>query len=123
MLDWVSIVSIAATTLTGGGWLMSKRLRKKDDEKHQVELEHARAEADALRQRSELDYTKEILELYSAHIVQPLKDQIDLTNKRLDTYEIAINQAPKCRLYPDCPVLVRLQKSAKGVPSPITQQD
>ena len=121
MLDWVSIVSLAATTLTGGGWLMSKRLRKKDDEKHQVELEHARAEADALRQRSELDYTKEILELYSAHIVQPLKDQIDLTNKRLDNYEIAINQAPKCRLYPDCPVLVRLQKSSKGDPIAVPQ--
>lgn len=114
MLDWVSILSLAATTLTSGGWIMSKRLRKKDDEKHQIELEHARAEADALRQRSELDYTKEILEMYSAHIVQPLKDQIDNTNKRLDNYEIAINQAPRCKLYPDCPVIVRLQKSGKG---------
>lgn len=123
MLDWVSIVSLAATTLTGGGWLMSKRLRKKDDEKHQVELEHARAEADALRQRSELDYTKEILELYSAHIVQPLKDQIDNTNKRLDNYEIAINQAPRCKLYPDCPVIVRLQKSGKGDESSLHASD
>lgn len=123
MFDWVSIASLIATTLTGGGWLMSRRLRKKEDEKHVIELEHARAEADALRQRTELDYTKEILELYSAHIVQPLKDQIDLTNKRLDNYEIAINQAPKCRLYPDCPVIVRLQKSGKTDPSPVTQQD
>lgn len=114
MLDWVSIVSIVATTLTAGGWLTSRRLRKKDDERHQVELEHARAEADALRQRSELNYTKEILEMYSAHIVQPLKDQIDLTNKRLDVYEYAINQAPTCKLYPNCPVIVRLQKSSKG---------
>ena len=97
MFDWVSIAALVATTLTGGGWLMSRRLRKKEDEKHVIELEHARAEADALRQRTELDYTKEILELYSAHIVQPLKDQIDLTNKRLDNYEVAINQAPKCR--------------------------
>ena len=123
MFDWVSIASLVATTLTGGGWLMSRRLRKKEDEKHVIELEHARAEADALRQRTELDYTKEILELYSAHIVQPLKDQIDLTNKRLDNYEVAINQAQKCRLYPDCPVLVRLQKSSKVDPSPVTQQD
>lgn len=114
MLDWVSIASLIATTLTGGGWLVSRRMRVKDDEKHQVELQHARAEADALRQRSELDYTKEILEMYSAHIVQPLKDQIDNTNKRLDNYEIAINQAPRCKLYPDCPVIVRLQKSGKG---------
>jgi hypothetical protein len=123
MFDWVSIASLVATTLTGGGWLMSRRLRKKEDEKHVIELEHARAEADALRQRTELDYTKEILELYSAHIVQPLKDQIDLTNKRLDNYEVAINQAPKCRLYPDCPVLVRLQKSSKVDPSSVTQQN
>ena len=112
MFNWVDIASIVITALTAGGWLTSRRLRKKDDEKHTIELEHARAEADALRQRSELDYTKEILELYSAHIVQPLKDQIDLTNKRLDTYEIAINQAPACKLYPDCPVIVRLQKSS-----------
>ncbi len=123
MFDWVSIASLIATTLTGGGWLMSRRLRKKEDEKHVIELEHARAEADALRQRTELDYTKEILELYSAHIVQPLKDQIDLTNKRLDSYEEAINQAPKCRIYPDCVVLVRLQKSSKTNTSPVTQQD
>lgn len=111
MFDWVTIVSIVATTLTAGGWLTSRRLRKKEDEKHVVELEHARAEADALRQRSELDYTKEILELYSAHIVQPLKDQIDLTNKRLDLYEYALNQAPTCKLYPACPVIIRLQES------------
>lgn len=121
MFNWVDIASIVITALTAGGWLTSRRLRKKDDEKHAIELEHARAEADALRQRSELDYTKEILELYSAHIVQPLKDQIDLTNKRLDIYEIAINQAPKCRLYPDCPVLVRLQKSSKGDPITVSQ--
>ena len=31
---------------------MSRRLRKKEDEKHAVELEHARAESDALRQRT-----------------------------------------------------------------------
>lgn len=123
MFDYISIASLVATTLAGGGWLMSRRLRKKEDEKHAIELEHARAEADALRQRTELDYTKEILELYSAHIVQPLKDQIDLTNKRLDNYEIAINQAPKCRLYPDCPVIVRLQKSGKVDSSPVTQPD
>lgn len=123
MLDWVSIASLIATTLTGGGWLVSRRMRVKDDEKHQVELQHARAEADALRQRTELDYTKEILELYSAHIVQPLKDQIDNTNKRLDNYEIAINQAPRCKLYPDCPVIVRLQKSGKGDGTPLHASD
>lgn len=123
MLDWVSIASLIATTLTGGGWLVSRRMRVKDDEKHQVELQHARAEADALRQRSELDYTKEILEMYSAHIVQPLKDQIDNTNKRLDNYEIAINQAPRCKLYPDCPVIVRLQKSGKGDGAPLHASD
>ena len=123
MFDYISIASLIATTLTGGGWLMSRRLRKKEDEKHAIELEHARAEADALRQRTELDYTKEILELYSAHIVQPLKDQIDNTNKRLDNYEIAINQAPRCKLYPDCPVIVRLQKSGKGDGAPLHASD
>lgn len=114
MVDWVNILSIVITALTAGGWLTSRRLRKKDDERHAVELEHARAEADALRQRNELDYTKEILELYSAHIVQPLKDQIDLTNKRLDLYEYAINQAPNCKLYPGCPVINRLQEYRKN---------
>lgn len=114
MLDVTNIVSIIVTTLAAGGWLTSRRLRKKDDERHQVELEHARAEADALRQRSELNYTKEILEIYSAHIVQPLKDQIDLTNKRLDLYEYAIDQAINCKLYPACPVLNRLQEQKQS---------
>lgn len=123
MFDWVTLVSVVATTLTAGGWVTSRHLRKKEDEKHAVELEHARAEADALRQRTELDYTKEILELYSAHIVQPLKDQIDLTNKRLDLYEYAINQAPTCKLYPACPVLIRLQKSSKTDPITVTSKD
>lgn len=114
MFDWVSIVSTCVTTLAAGGWFMSHRMRKQEDEKHAVELEHARAEADALRQRSELDYTKEILELYSAHIVEPLKDKIDFTNKRLDAYEDAINKALDCKLYPGCPVIVRLQKQKQG---------
>lgn len=113
MFDTVTVITTVLSTLTAGGWLMSRRLRKKDDEKHAVELEHARAEADALRQRSELDYTKEVLEIYSAHIVEPLKEQIALTNKRLDLYEYAINQAISCTLYPDCPVLLRLQNARK----------
>ena len=113
MFDTVTIITTVLSTLTAGGWLMSRRLRKKEDEKHAVELEHARAEADALRQRSELDYTKEVLEIYSAHIVEPLKEQIALTNKRLDLYEYAINQAISCTLYPDCPVLLRLQDARK----------
>lgn len=123
MFDWVTLVTTCISTLTAGGWLVSRRMRVKDDEKHQVELQQARAEADALRQRTELDYTKEILEMYSAHIVQPLKDQIDNTNKRLDNYEIAINQAPRCKLYPDCPVIVRLQKSGKGDGAPLHASD
>lgn len=110
MLDATEIISIVISALATGGWLTSKHLRKKEDEKHTVELERARAEAEALRQHNELDYTKDILELYSAHIVQPLKDQIDLTNKRLDLYEYAINKAITCKLYPSCPVLQRLQK-------------
>lgn len=113
MFDTVTIITTVLSTLTAGGWLMSRRLRKKEDEKHAVELEHARAEADALRQRSELDYTKEVLEIYSAHIVEPLKEQIALTNKRLDLYEYAINQAISCTLYPNCPVLLRLQDARK----------
>lgn len=123
MFDYVQIISIVAATLTAGGWLTSRHLRKKEDEKHQVELEHARAEADALRQKSELDYTKEILELYSAHIVQPLKDEINLTNRRLDLYEEAINQAPTCKLYPACPVLMRMQKQKDLDRNPVSQQD
>ena len=83
----------------------------------------ARAEADALRQRSELDYTKEVLEIYSAHIVQPLKDQIALTNKRLDLYEYAINQAPTCKLYPNCPVLLSVQSKKHNVISPQLSTD
>ena len=110
MFDVSTLVSSILAALSAGGWLMSRRLRKKEDEKHAVELEHARAEADALRQRNELDYTKEILELYSAHIVEPLKDKIDFTNKRLDAYEDAINKALDCKLYPGCPVIMRLQK-------------
>lgn len=118
MSELVEIMSIVLATLSAGGWLMSHRMRKKDDEKHAVELEQARAEADALRQRTELDYTKEVLEIYSAHIVQPLKDQIALTNKRLDMYEYAINQAPTCKLYPACPVLIQLQSQRKVLSDP-----
>lgn len=123
MFDVTDIVSSIIAVLTAGGWLMSRRLRKKEDEKHNVELEHARAEADALRQRSELDYTKEILELYSAHIVQPLKDQINHTNLRLDAYEYAINQAVFCTLYPNCPVLSRLQRQKQGDNAPADGQN
>lgn len=121
MYDWVTLITTIVSTIAAGGWLTSRHLRKKEDEKHQVELEHARAEADALRQRTELDYTKEILEIYSAHIVQPLRDEISLTNKRLDMYEMAINQAPTCKLYPACPVLMRLQSQKQNITNPVTQ--
>ena len=123
MFDVSTLVSSILAALSAGGWLMSRHLRKKEDEKHAVELEHARAEADALRQRTELDYTKEILEIYSAHIFQPLRDEINLTNKRLDMYEMAINQAPTCKLYPACPVLMRLQSQKQNHTSTVSQQD
>lgn len=107
--DWISIVTSLIAALTAGGWFVSRTQRKRDGEKHAVELERARAEADALRQRSELDYTKEILELYSAHIVNPLQDQINALKNRFDRYEYAISKAPDCRLYPDCAILHELQ--------------
>jgi len=107
--NWVSIVTTILAALSAGGWFVSRTQRKRDGEKHSVELERARAEADALRQRSELNYTKEILELYSAHIVKPLQNQIDELKRRFDSYEYAIGKAPDCRLYPDCPILRELQ--------------
>ena len=118
MFDWVEIASILTATLTAGGWLRSRRLRKKDDERHAVELERAHAEADAIRQRSELDYTKEILEIYSAHIVQPLQTQIDEVRTRLDRNEKAISMAFGCALYPDCPVLLHLQSQGENPTTP-----
>lgn len=110
--SWISIVASVIAALSAGGWFVSKRQRKLDEEKHAVELEHARAEADALRQRTELDYTKEVLEIYSAHIVKPLQDQINEVKKRLDRYDFAISKAPICSLYPNCPVLIELQSPA-----------
>lgn len=112
MFDWTSLISAILATAATGGWLTSRHLRKKQDEKHQVELEHARAEADALRQRTELNYTKEVLEIYSAHIVQPLQIQIDEVRTRLDRDEKAISQAFGCKLYPNCPVLISLQSQS-----------
>lgn len=113
MFDWVALISSILATVAAGGWLTSRHLRKKQDEKHQVELEHARAEADALRQRTELNYTKEVLEIYSAHIVQPLQIQIDEVRTRLDRDEKAISMAFNCKLYPNCPVLISLQSQSQ----------
>ena len=110
MFDVSTIVAAVIAALTAGGWLTSRRMRKKEDEKNELELVKARAESDTIRQRNELDYTKELLEMYSAHIVEPLKYEIKLTNRRLDLYEEAINQAPLCKLFPNCPVLIRVQK-------------
>lgn len=109
MLDWITLATTILSVLAGGGWLTSRWMRRKEQEKHNVELEHARAEADALRQRTELDYTKEVLEIYSAHIVQPLQNQINEVRNRLERDEEAITMAFSCRLYPDCPVIIKLQ--------------
>lgn len=114
MFDVPTVVSSVIAALSAGGWLMSRHLRKKEDEKHAVELEHARAESDALRQRTELDYTKEVLEIYSAHIVKPLQQQINDIKERLKQDEEAIRATYSCRLYPDCPVISRLQKQGES---------
>ena len=115
MFDVPTLVSSILAALSAGGWLMSRHLRKKEDEKHAVELEHARAESDALRQRTELDYTKEVLEIYSAHIVQPLKEQIDEIKRNQRRNEDAISKAFGCRLYPNCPVVSKLQKQSQSI--------
>lgn len=114
MFDVPTLVSSVIAALSAGGWLMSRRLRMKEDEKHAVELEHARAESEALRQRTELDYTKEVLEIYSAHIVQPLQEQINDIKERLKHDEQAIRTAYSCRLYPNCPVISKLQKQGES---------
>jgi hypothetical protein len=59
-------------------------------------------------------YTKEILEIYSAHIVQPLQDQINDIKERLKEDEEAIRTAYSCRLYPNCPVINRMQKQGEN---------
>lgn len=114
MLDWITLATTILSVLAGGGWLTSRWMRRKEQEKHNVELEHARAEADALRQRTELDYTKEVLEIYSAHIVQPLQNQINEVRNRLERDEEAITMAFSCSLYPDCPVIIKLQSQTKS---------
>lgn len=114
MLDWITLATTILSVLAGGGWLTSRWMRRKEQEKHNVELEHARAEADALRQRTELDYTKEVLEIYSAHIVQPLQNQINEVRNRLERDEEAITMAFGCSLYPDCPVIIKLQSQTKS---------
>lgn len=114
MLNWIDSISAILTVIAGGGWFTASWMRRKEQEKHNVELEHARAEADALRQRTELDYTKEVLEIYSAHIVQPLQDQINEVRNRLERDEEAITMALSCSLYPDCPVIIKLQSQTKS---------
>lgn len=116
MLDWLNVLSGILTVFAGGGWLTSRWMRRKEQEKHNVELERARAEADALRQRNELDYTKEVLEIYSAHIVQPLQNQINEVRNRLERDEEGIKMAFSCRLYPDCPVIIKLQSQTISRP-------
>lgn len=107
--EWITIVTSLIAALSTGGWFVSRTQRKRDGERHAIDMDKARCEADALRQRSELDYTKDILELYSAHIVTPLQQQIDQLKSRFDTYEKAIGNAPRCGNYPDCPIIRSLQ--------------
>ena len=111
---WVEILTSTIAVFSAGGWFLSKHQRNIEREKHEAEIERARAESDALRQRSNIDYTKELLEIYSAHIVQPLKDEIKSIKAHQEHYEAAFSKAPFCSLFPNCPIVVELQSQIQN---------
>lgn len=111
---WVEILTSIVAALSAGGWFLSKHHRKSDREKHAAELERARAESAALRQKSDIDYTQKLLEIYSAHIVQPLKDEINSIKAHQEHYEAALSKAPLCSVFPNCPIVVELQSQIQN---------
>lgn len=113
--SWLQILSSLIAAFSAGGWFLSKHQRNVEREKHLVEIERARAESNAIRQKNEIDYTKDLLEIYSAHIIQPLKDEICTIKKHQKIYEAAVAKAVFCSAYPNCSVFVELQSQIENL--------
>lgn len=113
--SWHQILTSTIAVFSAGGWFLSKHQRNIEREKHEAEIERARAESDAIRQKNEIDYTKNLLEIYSAHIIQPLKDEIDTIKKNQKIYESAVAKTIFCSVYPNCPVFIELQNQIENL--------
>lgn len=109
MPDWTQIVTEVIAALTAGGWLMSRRNRRKDRERHAAEIDQLRADLDRTIKQTETSYVKDALEIYSENVVKPLRDEVQRNTEKIIRFEAAVAAAPTCRLYPDCVVIRRLQ--------------
>ena len=109
MLDVTTIITAVIATLTAGGWLTSRRLRRRDDETHRAELAKLQAELTASIKDSETKYVREALAIYSENVVKPLQDQLQQYRDEQVRFQEAVNAAPSCPMYPDCVIVRKLQ--------------
>lgn len=109
MLDITTIITAVIATLTAGGWLTSRRLRRRDDEIHRAELAKLQAELTASIKDSETKYVREALAIYSENVVKPLQDQLHQYRDEQVRFQEAVNSAPSCPMYPDCVIVRKLQ--------------
>ena len=110
MLDVTTIITAVIATLTAGGWLTSRRLRRRDDETHRAELAKLQAELTASIKDSETKYVREALAIYSENVVKPLQDQLHKYREEQVRFQEAVNSAPSCPMYP----IVLLYTSCKA---------
>lgn len=111
MPDWTQIVISVIATLSAGGWLVSRRLRKKDEETHRAEMEALQADIAAKIKQTDTQYVTDALRIYSENVVKPLEDKLREYRDEQVRFQSAVNMAPRCQLYPNCVIIRELQNA------------
>lgn len=114
MFDWTTILTTVIATIASGGWIVSRRKRRQEEQTHLADIEAKKAEITAALRESETKYTREALDIYTTQVIQPLRDEIKRLSENQIRFQAAINAAPSCRHYPDCAVMRKLHADAES---------
>lgn len=114
MPDYLNMLPEILGLFAAGGWLISRRKRKQENEEHAAKMDAMQAKITAALRESETKYTREALEIYTQQVVEPIRRQSERNALAIARYQGAIDRAPECRIYPDC-IIVRELRATKEI--------
>ena len=104
MMEWTSIILAAITMLSGWAtfWF--------DRRKHRQEVEGLKAD----NRQKDMDLSKEYVTEFRTFIAEPLQREVGELRQEVAELRNAIQRIADCDYRAECPVLRKLQHSAKS---------
>ena len=102
-IGWTSIILAVISFLSGLGWMLDRK-------KHRQEVESLRAD----NRMKDMELGKAYVDEFHSNIARPLQEEVKDLRMEIAQLRNAIQRIGDCDYRAECPVLRKLQHSAKS---------